>query len=86
MSEAEELARFNCLDCGVSTLENGEYYMVTDEVWLEEVAAIDSGMLCIGCLEERLGRRLTKDDFILAPINDGWLFDQSPRLQDRLSA
>jgi hypothetical protein len=39
--------------------------------------------LCIGCLEKRLGRKLTPDDFTNAPINrpDHW---HSDRLADRL--
>lgn len=43
------------------------------------------GMLCIGCLEHRLGRELEADDFSDAPIN--WRFDfrRSERFEDRLS-
>jgi hypothetical protein len=49
----------------------GEYYMVTDEVWPEADCGLESGwgMVCIGCLEERLGRELTAEDFTGAPIN-----------------
>ena len=43
------------------------------------------GMLCIGCLEKRIGRRLTKNDFQDCPVNheENW-YTQSSRLQDRL--
>ena len=47
----------------------------------------DVGMLCIGCLELRLGRTLERDDFSSAPINwnqsGGYI--RSERFQDRLS-
>ena len=43
--------------------EHCEIYMVRDFVW--KAAAIEpmGGCLCIGCLEKRLGRRLTPKDF-----------------------
>jgi hypothetical protein len=41
----------------------------------------EAGMLCIGCLERRLGRQLTPDDFMAAPINDD---PMASRLRDRL--
>lgn len=56
-----------CSDCDVPTAPF-EVYMVTDEVW---AAAGGSGdYLCIGCLEERLGRPLVPDDFGAIPLND----------------
>jgi len=71
-----------CLDCGVDTYEINEYYTVHDELWLL-CHPEDYGMLCIGCLEKRLGRRLDYRDFIDAPINNGF-FEQSERLRERL--
>jgi hypothetical protein len=60
-----------CDDCGIETIDD-EYYMVTDEVW--KLASGKDGraprILCIGCLEKRIGRMLTKADFSDAPIND----------------
>jgi hypothetical protein len=61
--------RFFCLDCGVNTAAIGEYYMLHKQVWLE-ANPDDAGMLCVGRVEERLGRRLEPDDFTLASIND----------------
>ena len=75
---------FGCIDCGVCTNCNGEYYMVYDEVW-EAANPKRKGMLCIGCLETRLGRLLTKDDFTDAPVNDMWLEVGSTRLKNRLT-
>jgi hypothetical protein len=60
----------NCNDCGVDTQDIGEWYMVKDEVWAAAwLKRSKREFLCIGCLETRLGRRLTSDDFIDAPIN-----------------
>ena len=74
---------FNCLDCGFNTKEGHEYYTVHDEVWLK-AHPDDWGMLCIGCLEERLGRVLTRHDFPDYPVNDENVFYQSDRLRNRI--
>ena len=61
--------------------------MVNDDLW--EVATDDfggDGMLCIGCLENRLGGLLTKDDFTAAPVNDLWGQVGSTRLRNRLTS
>jgi hypothetical protein len=72
---------FSCLDCSVCTDCNAEYYMVHDHVWLAANPK-DKGMLCVGCLESRLGRLLTKDDFTAAPLNTNpW--SESERLATR---
>lgn len=59
---------WDCLDCGVDTDEIKENYMVTEDVWLT-AHPDDDGKLCIGCLEARLGRQLTTEDFTKALIN-----------------
>ena len=56
---------WNCKDCGRDTRD--EYYTVHDEVWAESKGGKD--LLCIQCLETRLGRRLTKDDFTADLVN-----------------
>jgi hypothetical protein len=70
------------MDCKVDTFEINEYYTVHDEVWLT-AHPDDYGLLCIGCLETRLGRVLTPTDFPRYPINSG-VFRQSERLKDRI--
>lgn len=72
--------RFYCLDCSFDTNTNDEYYMVHDHVW-KKAGDID-GMLCIGCLEKRLDRKLNKLDFSPYPINT--CFSQSDRLRNRI--
>jgi hypothetical protein len=59
---------FCCLDCGVNTGTIGEYYILRDEVWLAAVPR-RHGMLCLGCVEARLHRRLTAT--FLAPSRRG---------------
>jgi hypothetical protein len=63
----------NCADCHTDTLptdwhHRAEYYSVHAGVWAN--AGMTSGFLCIGCLERRLDRRLTRDDFDNAAVND----------------
>jgi hypothetical protein len=64
--------------------------MVTDYVWA--AAGDTKGCLCIGCLENRLGRRLSRTDFADVMMNDLSISDadyawswRSKRLRDRLT-
>lgn len=72
-----------CATCDVNVMKIGEYYMVTNDLWKRY--GVGRGMLCIGCLEERLGRELTSVDFTDVPINDQGNPDNSERLKIRLS-
>ncbi len=54
-----------CAECG---LEVEDYYMVYDSLW-NAVGAGD-GFLHIRCLEDRLGRPLTVEDFTLCNCNE----------------
>jgi hypothetical protein len=47
--------------------------MVRDAIWTE--AKMQKGYLCIGCLEQRLGRTLTADDFADLPVNEPHLLE-----------
>ena len=71
---------FECVDCRGDTRE--EYYMVHDTIWAEADMEPFGGMLCIGCLELRLGYRLHAKDFPKLPIND--INGASPRMRARL--
>jgi hypothetical protein len=52
--------------------------MVKDEIWAQAGMENYGGYLCIGCLEQRLGRQLCTDDFAWnVPIN----LRLSPRLE-----
>lgn len=84
MTDEEVKKVFACVDCSVCTHEIDEYYMVHDHLW--EKAGMTFGMLCIGCLETRLGRRLNSRDFPRYPVNHGSMFQRSERLKSRLGA
>jgi hypothetical protein len=86
-----------CADCGTDVAPNGldgrpieagwEWFVVHDQVW---AAACDNGgdvrYLCIGCLEERIRRRLKREDFTDAPANTGGSGLESERLLERLAS
>ena len=74
----EDVGRL-CRDCSVDVIEIGEYYVVTDEVWPIEH---DGGVLCVGCVEARLGRELVARDFTDALLNR--LPGSSSRMRARL--
>lgn len=89
-----------CKDCGVDTSPcsgrrgcrhagKWEWYIVRNHVWAAAGMAPEkpdehSGILCIGCLETRLGRRLDPADFTAAPINDPYDPWHTSRLASRL--
>jgi len=71
--------KFLCLDCGVDTGKAGEHYMLISSTWqLTGLGPV--GMLCVGDVEKRIGRKLNPADF-----NDSYL--NRPRtgiISDRL--
>jgi hypothetical protein len=83
-----------CADCGVGTFTLGEYYMVKDEIWTHAWAGRlkpwhalpGQQVLCIGCLETRIGRTLMACDFTSAPVNDPADSTMSERLRERIRA
>lgn len=73
---------FICMDCKTDTLAIHEYYMLNYKIW-DKIHSSRTGMLCIGCAENRLGRTLQHDDFTDAPINLG-IFPRSARFLNRI--
>jgi hypothetical protein len=82
-----------CADCGIGTHGLGEWYMAREDVWEEAWAGrrkVFHGkvpgqeILCIACLEKRIGRRLTFADFTDVPINNPADQNKSKRLRHRL--
>ena len=76
--------RFLCVDCRMDTGKIGEYYFIHTPLWLSVVGS-KTGMLCVGCLEKRLGRKLRRNDFTNAWINDPRYGPKSQRLMSRLA-
>jgi hypothetical protein len=86
-SKARAKKHSKCLDCEQPTTfvkEGWEYYAVHDAIWFEANPKTE-GMLCIGCLERRLGRVLVPADFKDVPINQRSR-SNSKRLNARLAA
>ena len=82
-----------CEDCGWNT-DFVEYYTLKEGVWFQAtgepewwtVYEVEGRVrwLCIGCVESRLDRELTSDDFVgNAPISKPEK-TMSPRLRERL--
>ena len=62
-----------CVDCDKETIGCGEYYRVSDELWTASGMSPGSGMLCLSCLEKRIGRPLSLEDFIaVLPSREAW--------------
>lgn len=74
-----------CRDCTVDTGKIREHYFVNTSLWFDAGMG-KVGMLCIGCLESRIGRTLGPPDFTDAWINDPKRNDMSPRLLSRLTS
>ena len=72
-----------CLDCSVDTGRIFEHYFLTTSLWLFLVGS-NKGMLCVGCVEKRLGRRLRSGDFTDCYLNDPKKNTMSDRLRSRL--
>lgn len=84
LSDEEVKQLRKCLDCKEDTSAAGlrEYYVVHDDVWLEAQPE-RHGMLCVGCLETRLARRLTPNDFQDCVVNE-WNLKIPSCASDRL--
>ena len=58
--------------------------MVTNYVW-QDLAGADEGMICLSCLESRIGRELLPNDFTSVIINlDDSMNPKSKKLMDRM--
>lgn len=75
--------KFLCLDCSVDTGKIHEHYMLVDTTWFS-IHASNRGMICIGCVEGRLGRSLTPQDFNNSHVNNPKLYPMSSRLLSRI--
>ncbi len=80
-------SNFKCMDCKVDTAKINEYYMVRDDLWLKANPK-RKGMLCIGCLENRLDptgeSHLNFAAFPHMPLNCLPIVERSERLWERM--
>lgn len=68
----------HCVDCDIDTADIHEWYMVHGDVWAQ--TKLEKGCLCVGCLETRIGRLTTADDYRFSMI---WFGPLSARLAAR---
>jgi hypothetical protein len=70
---------YACEGCRRCCHELGEWFMLMDHLW--RIVAGEGEVLCVGCVEARLGRELKLADFAQVPVNmeEG----QSDHLRDR---
>lgn len=79
----KELARYRCNDCSDNVVTIGEFYMLHPEIWKDQLGLGWDDNLCIGCLEARLGRRVSMADMGSFP-NYPWMKPMSIRLMHRM--
>lgn len=74
-NEVKGYLKFICVDCMLDTSPVGldQYYMVNDEVWEQSGIGKSEGMLCLPCLEARIGRNLEASDFTNIEMNQEWI-------------
>jgi len=57
----EQLKDWKCKQCDKDCfIDDKDYFMVTDELWAKYGVGLD--MLCMDCMESRIGHKLTIDD------------------------
>jgi hypothetical protein len=78
-------SRFLCLDCGLDTGQALEHYMLLDAVWALAGLGRES-MLCVGCVEARLGCRLERSDFAPVKTNHPKVIQMSSCLLERIGS
>ena len=76
--------KWDCVDCSQDT--KLEHFFAKNTVWFDEAKMPETGMLCVGCLEARIGRTLCANDFTDAHINDPRRYSKTVRLVNRLTA
>lgn len=60
-----------CVDCGKDTsADSRDYFMVKDELW--DKYGVGRKLLCVGCFEKRLGRKLRREDLTDCIVNTQW--------------
>lgn len=72
-----------CTDCRCKPWDMGEDFYVSDGLWMLTMpVAKRDNVICIGCFEKRLGRKLTRVDFKKWFRGNRWYGDQRRKLND----
>ena len=63
-------AKLECFDCGVDVIHfsHFQYCMLKDSVWKQAAKKHYRKILCVSCIEKRLGRKLEFEDYEITPI------------------
>ncbi len=79
-----DVRRWLCLDCGKNTFEHpDDWYFLRNRLWRQLVPREQRhGMICRACIERRLGRTLTSEDFRKAADDDSTPEDQPMQEED----
>jgi hypothetical protein len=59
-----EIARHKCIGCGVNVIKIGDYCMLSSEIWERKLGLGWSDNMCVACVESRIGRKLSRLDFM----------------------
>jgi len=58
-----------CADCGKDTfIDPKDFYMIRFELW--DIIGVGGGMLCMDCIEKRVGHALTKNEILPCPLTE----------------
>ena len=59
-----------CGSCGKDcSIHPQDYYMLRHELWFK-INDSWKGMLCMDCVEKRLGRKLQEEDILVCPLTE----------------
>ena len=62
--------RYLCRDCRREVQAIGEYCMLKEQIWYRTGLGSIGGVLCLRCIEHRLGRLLRRRDFEIATTRE----------------
>jgi hypothetical protein len=62
-----KVGEWDCEDCGKDCFKDEkDYYMIQHDLW--EKHGVGRGMICMDCIEDRLGRKINAADILICPI------------------
>lgn len=63
------VSKWICCDCGTDCfIDDRDFYMLQHDLWAKY--GVGEGMLCMNCIEDRLGHPLTKDDILPCHVTE----------------
>lgn len=62
-----DINHYCCKDCGIYTWTDHDAYMVKNYIW--DIYGVGDGMLCMECLQKRMGFFLRANHFISCELN-----------------